>query len=150
MRAVIQRVTKASVSINKKNSASIGFGMVILLGIEHSDEEEDIHWLCKKITQLRIFDDKNGVMNLDISDTNGEILLVSQFTLYASTRKGNRPSYIKAAPPNIAIPLYKKFINRLELIMQKKVKTGTFGAMMEVELTNDGPVTIIMDSKTKE
>jgi D-tyrosyl-tRNA(Tyr) deacylase len=150
MKVVIQRVTKASVTINNRTSASIGHGMMILLGVEQYDGEEDIQWLCKKITQLRIFDDKNGVMNLDIRDTNGEILLVSQFTLYASTRKGNRPSYIKAAPPDIAMPLYMKFINKLELMMPGKVKTGAFGAMMEVKLTNDGPVTIIIDSKTKE
>lgn len=150
MRIVIQRVTKASVTINNELKSSIGKGMLILLGIEDNDSSEDIQWLCNKITNLRIFDDKDGVMNLSINNIDGDILVVSQFTLYASTKKGNRPSYIKASKPDIAIPLYEEFCKTLEKQTNKEIKTGTFGADMSVDLTNDGPVTIIIDSKQKE
>lgn len=150
MRVLIQRVSKASVTINNKLESCIGKGLLILVGIEDEDNQEDIDWLSKKIISLRIFDDENGVMNLSIKDINAEILVVSQFTLHASTKKGNRPSYIKAAKPNISVPLYESFCKALENQLEKKVQTGVFGAMMEVELINDGPVTIWIDSKNKE
>lgn len=150
MRIVIQRVSEASVSIENKIKAEIKQGLMILLGIEDSDNEEDIDWLTSKIVNLRIFDDQNGVMNKSIMDTSGDILLITQFTLHASTKKGNRPSYIKASKPNIAIPLYKKFISTLESKLGKSIGTGEFGAEMQVKLTNDGPVTICMDTKNKE
>ncbi|MDR1181178.1 MAG: D-tyrosyl-tRNA(Tyr) deacylase [Bacteroidales bacterium] len=150
MRVVIQRVRKAEVTIDKKIHASIQKGLLILLGIEAMDKDEDIEWLCRKITGLRIFDDSNQVMNLSVCDVRAECLVVSQFTLFASTKKGNRPSYIRAAQPEMAVPLYEKFIETLTRISQLPVKTGRFGANMQVELINDGPVTIIMDSKNKE
>lgn len=150
MRVVIQRVTRASVSINGTVKSEIGNGLLILTGIEESDDDSDIEWLCNKIVQLRIFDDSNGVMNLSVRETGGSILAVSQFTLHAKTKKGNRPSYIRAAPPEIAIPVYNRFVNRLSLLMEKETLTGEFGAMMQIELINDGPVTIIIDSKERE
>jgi D-aminoacyl-tRNA deacylase len=150
MRVVIQRVSKASVSIDNKLKSSIGKGMLILLGIEDLDTIEDINWLCEKICKLRIFNDENGVMNIPITEINGEILLVSQFTLHASVKKGNRPTYIRASKPDFAIPMYEKFIDILQLELGKDIKTGVFGADMQVELINDGPVTIIIDSKNKE
>lgn len=150
MRIVIQRTKKASVTIDQQEKSAIGIGMLILLGIEDSDTEEDIKWLTNKIVNLRIFDDENGVMNKSIKEANGDILVVSQFTLHASTKKGNRPSYIKAAKPDFAIPMYEKFCNQLEEALEKKIGTGEFGADMKVELINDGPVTIIIDSKIKE
>ncbi len=150
MRAVIQRVAHCSVTINGIKKSEIGKGLLILLGIENPDTEEDIAWLVKKIGGLRIFDDENGVMNRSVKDINGEILVVSQFTLMASYKKGNRPSYIRAAGHEIAIPLYEKFCKEIENEIAKPVKTGTFGADMKVELLNDGPVTICMDTKNKE
>lgn len=150
MRAVIQRVTKASVSINNSIKASVGKGLLVLVGIEEADNEPDLEWLCSKIVQLRIFDDIDGVMNLSVKDINGELLAVSQFTLHAKTKKGNRPSYIKAARPEQAIPLYNRFVERLTELLGREVKTGEFGAMMQIELVNDGPVTIIVDTKEKE
>ncbi len=150
MRVVIQKVSKASVTINSTIYSSINQGLLVLLGIEESDNHEDINWLVKKIIHLRIFDDSEGIMNLSVKDTNGEIIVVSQFTLHASTKKGNRPSYIKAAKPEISIPLYEKFNLTLEEQFGKKIQTGQFGAMMEVALVNDGPVTIIIDSKNKD
>ena len=150
MRVVLQRVQRASVTIEEKCKASIKEGMMILLGIEESDNQEDIDWLCKKIINLRIFDDEVGVMNKSILDTGGEILLISQFTLHASTKKGNRPSYIKAARPETAIPLYEQMCKDLSVALAKPIGTGEFGAEMKVELINDGPVTICMDSKQKE
>jgi D-tyrosyl-tRNA(Tyr) deacylase len=150
MRAVIQRVSKASVSTNNGILASIGPGLVVLTGIEEADTHEDAEWLAGKIAQLRIFNDNNGVMNLSVLETGGEIVVVSQFTLHAKTKKGNRPSYIKAAPPEIAIPLYEKFVARLTELLGKPVGTGEFGAMMLVEIHNDGPVTIIIDTKNRE
>ncbi|MBE6229302.1 MAG: D-tyrosyl-tRNA(Tyr) deacylase [Bacteroidales bacterium] len=150
MRVVIQRVTQANVVIEGKTNGEIGNGMMILVGIEETDSDEDIAWLTKKIVNLRIFDDENGVMNLSILDKGGEILLISQFTLHASTAKGNRPSYIKAAKPDISVPIYERFIKSLETAMGKSIATGIFGADMKVSLTNDGPVTIIIDSKRKE
>lgn len=150
MRVVIQRVKKAAVSVQNKKVSSIGNGLLILLGIEDSDNEEDIDWLVKKIVQLRIFNDENGIMNLSVQDISGEILIVSQFTLHANTKKGNRPSYIRASKPDIAIPVYNKFLVKIEEITGKKPEQGIFGAMMEVSLINDGPVTIIIDSKYKE
>ena len=150
MRAVVQRVSQASVSIEKQVKATIGDGLLILLGIVDSDTREDIEWLCNKIINLRIFDDENGVMNLSIKDAIGDIIVVSQFTLQASTKKGNRPSYIKAAKPDVAIPLYENFVNTLENLLEKQIGTGEFGSMMEVALVNDGPVTIIIDTKNKE
>lgn len=150
MRVLIQRVTKASVAIDNQVKSSIGKGLLVLLGIEDNDNQEDIEWLCSKITNLRIFDDRNGVMNLSVSDIDAEILVVSQFTLHASTKKGNRPSYIRASKPDIAIPLYKAFCATLEQKMNKSIPTGEFGAYMHLELINDGPVTIWIDSKTKE
>jgi D-aminoacyl-tRNA deacylase len=150
MRVVIQRVSKASVSIDNKLKSSIGKGMLILLGIEDLDTIEDINWLCEKICKLRIFNDENGVMNIPITEIDGEILLVSQFTLHASVKKGNRPTYIRASKPDFAIPMYEKFIDKLQFELGKDIKTGVFGADMQVELINDGPVTIIIDSKNKE
>ena len=150
MRAVIQRVSRASVTISGKIKSEIGAGLLILLGIEETDIDTDIEWLCNKILNLRIFNDNNEVMNLSLLDTGGDLLVISQFTLYAKTKKGNRPSYIRAARPDIAIPLYEKFVNRLSDLSGKKVYTGEFGAMMQVELVNDGPVTIIIDTKEKE
>ncbi len=150
MRVVIQRVTEANVKIEGKVAGEIGKGMMILVGIEEADGAEDIAWLTKKIVNLRIFDDENGVMNRPILDDGGDILLISQFTLHALTAKGNRPSYIKAAKPEISIPLYEAFIKSLEMAMGKKIATGVFGADMKVSLINDGPVTILMDSKRKE
>ncbi len=150
MIAVIQRVTEAKVEIEEKISGLIGHGSLVLLGIEAADNVEDIRWLSKKIVNLRIFDDENGVMNKSLLETEGEILLISQFTLHASTRKGNRPSYIKAAKPEVAIPLYQQFISQLENDLGKKIETGQFGAMMNVSLCNAGPVTIIIDTKDKK
>ena len=150
MRTVIQRVSKADVSIDKKISGKINMGLLIFLGIEESDTQEDINWLVAKISRLRIFGDENDIMNLSVMDIKGEILVISQFTLHASTKKGNRPSYIKAAKPDLAIPMYNKFVQQLEMEIGKQVQTGEFGAMMEVRLVNDGPVTIIIDTKNKE
>lgn len=150
MRILIQRVKSASVSINNEIHSSISKGLLILVGIEESDNQEDIDWLCKKASQLRIFDDEKGVMNLSVKDINGEVLIVSQFTLHAKTAKGNRPSYIKAAKPEISIPLYEKFCAGMQELIEKEVKTGVFGADMQISLINDGPVTIWMDSKEKD
>lgn len=150
MRAVIQRVTKASVTIDGKIHSQIGSGLLVLLGIEDADTGEDIQWLSGKIVNLRIFDDADGVMNESVRDKNGDVILVSQFTLHASTKKGNRPSYIKASKPEVAIPLYEKMIQQLSADLGKPVGTGSFGADMKVELLNDGPVTILIDSKNKE
>ena len=150
MRIVIQRTKKSSVCVNGKITGEINKGLMILLGIEEADDNTDIEWLVRKIIGLRIFDDENGVMNLSITDINGDILLVSQFTLHASTKKGNRPSYIRAARPEKAIVLYEEFIRQLSDALGKKIQTGIFGAMMEVNILNDGPVTIIIDSKNKE
>jgi D-tyrosyl-tRNA(Tyr) deacylase len=150
MRALIQRVSKSSVEIEGRISGEIGVGMLILLGIEEADTEEDVDWLSAKIVKLRIFPDLEGVMNLAVTDIKGELLVVSQFTLHASTKKGNRPSYIKAARPETAIPLYENFIKSLEKETGIPVQTGVFGAMMQVSLVNDGPVTIWIDSKNKE
>ncbi len=150
MRVVIQRVSKASVTIYKSEVREIGKGLVVLLGIEENDSMEDVEWLSGKIVRMRIFDDNLGVMNLSVGDIHGDILLISQFTLHASTKKGNRPSYIKAARPDSAIPLYNSFIVKLEDEVQKKITTGVFGAHMDVALVNDGPVTLIMDSKIRE
>ena len=150
MRVILQRVSKASVTIDNEIVSDIGKGMLILVGIEDSDTQEDIDWLAVKITQLRIFDDENGVMNLSVKDIDGEILIVSQFTLHASTKKGNRPSFIAAARPDAAIPLYELFISELAQISGRPVRTGEFGADMKVALINDGPVTIIIDSKNRE
>ena len=150
MRVVIQRTTEASVSIEEKVKSEIKKGMLILLGIENEDNTEDIEWLTKKICNLRIFDDKEGVMNLSIKDIEGEILVISQFTLHARTKKGNRPSYINAAKPDISIPLYKNFVSSLEKELNRRVKTGEFGANMQVKLVNDGPVTILIDSKNRQ
>ncbi|MEW4925351.1 D-aminoacyl-tRNA deacylase [Algibacter sp. 2305UL17-15] len=150
MKVVIQRVSKASVTIEEQKVASIENGLLVLLGIINEDTQEDIDWLCNKIANLRIFGDENGVMNNSVIDVDGEIIAVSQFTLYAATKKGNRPSYIKAAKPDVAIPLYETFVKTLESILNKPVQAGQFGANMQVELINDGPVTIIIDSKNKE
>ena len=150
MKIVIQRVSKASVTINKNKVAEINNGLLILLGIVSEDAQEDIDFLVRKITNLRIFNDENGVMNHSLLETKGAVIVVPQFTLQAATKKGNRPSYIKAAKPEIAIPLYKNFLQTLEKELHKKVQTGEFGADMKVELLNDGPVTIIIDSKNKE
>ena len=149
MKAVIQRVTKASVTIEGDKVANIKSGLLILLGIIDDDTQEDINWLSKKIINLRIFNDENNVMNKSLIDINGDTIVVSQFTLHASTKKGNRPSYIKAAKPDIAIPLYDQFIKQFETDLGKKVQIGEFGADMKVELLNDGPVTIIIDTKEK-
>lgn len=149
MIALIQRVSESSVKIEGKIKAQIGIGLMILVGIEDADGPEDIEWLSKKIVNLRIFPDENEVMNRSLLDINGEILLISQFTLHASTKKGNRPSYIKAAKPDVAIPLYEKMIVALETELGKSIGTGEFGADMKVSLINDGPVTIVMDTKNK-
>jgi len=150
MRAVIQRVKHASVTIDQVVKSEIKQGLLILLGIEEADTEEDIVWLSAKIVRMRLFEDENGVMNISVQDIGGEILVVSQFTLHASTKKGNRPSYIKAAGPDIAIPLYEEFISQMETDLGSAIQTGEFGAMMDVELTNDGPVTVMIDSKNRE
>ena len=150
MRIVAQRVTRASVTIGGKVKSEIGLGMLVLLGIEEADNEEDIEWLCQKLTKLRIFSDENDAMNLDINQVEGSFLVVSQFTLHALTKKGNRPSFIRAARPEVAIPLYEQFLKHLAEVSGREVQSGEFGAMMEVELLNDGPVTIIMDSKRRE
>ncbi|HEX6224862.1 MAG TPA: D-aminoacyl-tRNA deacylase [Chryseolinea sp.] len=149
MIAVIQRVSEASVTISKKVRASIRAGLVVLLGIEEADSQEDIQWLAAKIVNLRIFNDDEGVMNVSVNDAKGDIIVVSQFTLHASTRKGNRPSYIKAAKPDIAVPLYNGFVTELGRLVGKPVQTGEFGADMQVYILNDGPVTIIIDTKNK-
>jgi D-tyrosyl-tRNA(Tyr) deacylase len=149
MKTVIQRVTNASVTIENKTVASIRGGLLILLGIINEDTHEDIIWMSNKISNLRIFNDDDGVMNKSLLDADGEVIVVSQFTLHANTRKGNRPSYIKAAKPDIAIPLYESFMKQLEMDLGKKVQSGKFGADMKVALLNDGPVTIIIDSKQK-
>ncbi|MFI5129561.1 MAG: D-aminoacyl-tRNA deacylase [Chitinophagales bacterium] len=150
MRAVIQRVSKASVTIEGKIHSQIGEGLLVLLGIEDTDNAADIEWLSGKIVNLRIFNDNDGVMNVSVIDKSGEILLVSQFTLHASTKKGNRPSYIKASKPEVAVPIYESMIQKLSSDLGTAVKTGVFGADMKVDLINDGPVTIVMDSKNKE
>jgi len=150
MKVVLQRVSKASVTIDAKIVADIQKGLLVLVGMEDADTQEDIDWLVGKITKIRIFDDENHVMNLSIQDIDGDIMVVSQFTLHASTKKGNRPSYIKASKPDVAIPLYENFVKQLEKELGKKVQTGIFGADMKVLLLNDGPVTIQMDSKNKE
>ena len=150
MRVVIQKVTQASVSIENQTAASIDKGLLVLVGIEDGDANEDIAWLSSKIVNLRVFDDDNGVMNLSVKEVKGEVLIVSQFTLHASTKKGNRPSYIKAARPEVAIPVYEAFIKQVETLLGKRVPTGQFGAMMQVSLCNDGPVTILIDTKNKE
>lgn len=150
MRVIIQRVTQASVSVNNELISSIGNGMLVLAGFESSDTPADLDWMSTKITNLRIFSDEQGIMNLSVKETGGEILLVSQFTLHAATKKGNRPSYIRAAPPEIAIPLYESFIQTMSAQLGKSIGTGIFGAMMKVELVNDGPVTIMIDSKNRD
>lgn len=150
MRIVAQRVSNASVTIEKKIKSEIGIGMLILLGIEDADTDEDVDWLCNKLTKMRIFGDENDAMNLDINQVGGSFLVVSQFTLHALTKKGNRPSFIRAARPEKAIPLYELFLSRLAEISGREVQSGEFGAMMEVALVNDGPVTILMDSKNRE
>ncbi|MBN1598448.1 MAG: D-tyrosyl-tRNA(Tyr) deacylase [Bacteroidales bacterium] len=150
MRAVIQRVKHASVVVTDTTISAIGTGLLIFLGIEDSDTLSDAEWLCNKICRLRIFNDKNGVMNNSVSDIKGELLVVSQFTLHASTKKGNRPSYIKASKPEFAIPMYEKFVEMLSEECGEKIKTGEFGKHMKVELVNDGPVTILIDTKNKE
>lgn len=150
MIAVIQRVSEAKVEIEGKIKGEIRSGLMILLGIEGADGKEDIDWLSRKIVNMRIFDDEEGVMNKSIKDIGGDVLLVSQFTLHASTKKGNRPSYIKAAKPEIAIPIYQYFIKQLEADLGKEIRTGEFGAMMQVSLTNDGPVTIVIDTKDRK
>jgi D-tyrosyl-tRNA(Tyr) deacylase len=150
MKAVIQRVSRASVTIDGRIHSQIGSGLLVLLGIEDADSLDDIEWLSGKIVNLRIFDDASGVMNESVKDKNGEILIVSQFTLHASTKKGNRPSYIKASKPEIAIPLYEKMIVQLSADLGKEIGTGSFGADMKVELLNDGPVTIVIDTKNRE
>ncbi|MGC9354780.1 MAG: D-aminoacyl-tRNA deacylase [Mariniphaga sp.] len=150
MRVVIQKVSEATVTANGELVSSIGKGLLVLLGIEDADTEKDIDWLVKKIVQLRIFNDANGVMNRSVQEVDGDIIVVSQFTLHANTKKGNRPSYIRASKPDFAVPMYEKFIARTEEVLGKKVETGIFGAMMDVSLVNDGPVTIIIDSKQKD
>lgn len=150
MRVVIQRVNRASVTIGNKVKSGIGVGLLVLIGIEDTDDDTDIQWLCNKIVQLRIFNDSNEVMNLSVQDVGGNILAISQFTLLAKTKKGNRPSYIHAARPEIAIPLYNSFVKMLSKLLGKEVLTGEFGAMMQIESVNDGPVTIIIDTKEKE
>lgn len=150
MRAVIQRVNRASVTIKDRLKSEIGPGFLILIGIEESDNDDDVKWLSKKIVQLRIFNDSKDIMNLSIQDIDGDILAISQFTLHAKTKKGNRPSYIRAAHPDIAIPLYNKLVSELSQLLGKEIGTGEFGAMMQVELVNDGPVTLIIDTKEKE
>jgi len=150
MRVIIQRVNKASVKINGKLYSQIKSGLLIFLGIENSDNNDDVEWLCRKIIGLRILNDSEGVMNLSINEINGEIMVVSQFTLFASSKKGNRPSYVRAAKPEYAMPLYEKFIKKLELISGLSVKSGQFGADMKIDLINNGPVTIMIDTKNKE
>jgi D-aminoacyl-tRNA deacylase len=150
MRAVIQRVKRASVTIKNKIKSEISTGLLVFIGFEESDTDTDIDWLCNKIVNLRIFNDSNEIMNLSVLDIGGSLLVISQFTLHAKTRKGNRPSYIRAAQPEIAIPLYNRFVTRLSSLMGKEVGSGEFGAMMQIELVNDGPVTIIIDTKEKE
>ena len=150
MRIVAQRVSRASVTIDGKVKSAIGLGMMVLLGIEEADTGEDVEWLCAKLTKLRIFSDENDAMNLDINQVEGSFLVVSQFTLHAMTKKGNRPSFIRAARPEHAIPLYELFVKRLHEVSGREVLTGEFGATMDVELINDGPVTILMDTKNKE
>ena len=150
MRVVVQRVSKASVKVENTLVANIDSGILVLLGIEHEDTKEDADWLCKKIANLRIFNDENGVMNQSLIEVNGNVIVVSQFTLHAATKKGNRPSYIRAAKPETAIPLYEYFVTSLENEINKPVQTGKFGAMMDVQLVNSGPVTILIDSKNKE
>ena len=150
MRIVAQRVTRASVTIEGRIKSKIGLGMLLLLGIEDADNQEDIEWLCAKLSKLRIFSDENDAMNLDINQVVGSFLVVSQFTLHAMTKKGNRPSFIRAARPELAIPLYEEFLKRLAEVSGREVQCGEFGAMMEVELVNNGPVTILMDSKHRE
>lgn len=150
MRVIIQRVAEASVSINEEKTARIGKGLLVFLGITEGDGQEDIEWLCRKIVQLRIFSDNNGLMNHSLADIEGELLVVSQFTLFASTKKGNRPSYIRSAKPSVAIPLYESFLNQAAKELGKAVQSGRFGADMKVALINDGPVTISIDSKNKE
>lgn len=150
MRAVIQRVSKAKVTIEERATGSIGLGLLVLVGCEEADTKEDIEWLCNKIVNLRIFDDENGVMNLSVKDVEGSILVVSQFTLWASYKKGNRPSYIRAGKPEKTIPLYKQFCTTLSYSLNKPIETGEFGAEMQVSLVNDGPVTICIDTKNKE
>lgn len=150
MRILIQRVKKASVTIEEKLISLINNGLLLFIGITEDDTQEDIQWLTKKVANIRLFDDENGVMNLSVIDIDGEILAVSQFTLMASTKKGNRPSYIKAAKPEISVPLYEQFCTEMELAVNKPIKRGVFGADMKVELLNDGPVTIFIDSKNRE
>ena len=150
MRVVIQRVSRASVTVDEKIISSIQQGVLVLLGIEDLDTQEDIDWLCRKIANLRIFNDEDGIMNTSLIDINGDALVVSQFTLHAGTKKGNRPSYIKASRPEVAIPLYEEFVRKLETELGKKIETGIFGADMKVDLLNDGPVTIAIDTKNKE
>ncbi len=150
MKAVIQRVSQSSVTINEEIVAQIQQGLLVLVGIEDTDNQEDINWLTSKIANLRIFEDENEVMNLSLKDIDGEMIVVSQFTLHAATKKGNRPSYIKASKPEVAIPLYESFVQQMEIELGKKVQTGQFGADMKVGLVNDGPVTIIIDTKNKE
>lgn len=150
MRAVIQRVSEASVTVDGNVTGRINIGLLVLLGIEDADNAEDIQWLSSKIVNLRIFNDADGVMNVSVKDNGGDILLVSQFTLHAATKKGNRPSYIKASKPDIAIPMYEKMIEQLEADLGKRIHTGIFGADMKVSLLNDGPVTIVIDTKNKE
>lgn len=150
MKTVIQRVSQSSVTINNEIVAQIHKGLLVLVGIEDADQQEDIVWLTSKIANLRIFADENDIMNLSVKEINGDVIVVSQFTLHASTKKGNRPSYIKASKPDIAVPLYESFVQQMELELGKKVQTGRFGADMKVSLVNDGPVTIIIDTKNKE
>ena len=150
MKTVIQRVSQASVTIDNKIVSEIKNGLLVLVGIENADSQEDISWLVTKIVNLRIFADENNIMNLSIKDIDGEIIVVSQFTLHASTIKGNRPSYLKASKPEIAIPIYENFVQKLQFELGKKVQTGVFGADMKVNLINDGPVTIVIDSKNRE
>jgi len=150
MRAVIQRVTRASVTVEGSLKSAIGQGLLVLLGVEDADTAEDIEWLAQKLVNLRIFNDAEGVMNLSVKEINGDVLIVSQFTLHASTKKGNRPSYIRAAKPPVAIPLYEQFVRQAEAELGKPPGTGTFGADMKVELLNDGPVTIVIDTKNRE
>ena len=150
MKAIIQRVSQASVTIEGKKVSEISKGLLVLVGIEDTDSQEDIDWLSSKIVNLRIFGDENDVMNLSVKDIDGDIIVVSQFTLHASTKKGNRPSYIKASKPDIAIPLYENFVRQVESDLEKRIQTGEFGADMKVSLLNDGPVTIIIDTKNKE
>jgi D-tyrosyl-tRNA(Tyr) deacylase len=150
MKIVLQRVSSASVTIDNKIVADIQKGLLVLVGIEDADTQEDIDWLVNKVTNIRIFGDENDVMNLSVKDIDGDIIVVSQFTLHASTKKGNRPSYIKASKPEVAIPLYEKFVKKIEMELGKKVQTGIFGADMKVLLLNDGPVTIVIDSKNRD